>query len=292
MQRLFSLLTVLFVFASAANRVWALGEEHFGNDVLSDANYRDWPGIMPLINAETRVYHIWVNGNEHFYHRGGIPALNAALKAFAAQKADVREVVLRPGSGEARSFRGQKIAYDWELHLVGGIARHMTTLDKGDQIWRTFPVLSVYVGDGADLAKLDIPQGITLVGPADLKKRYTAALEKSSDKTVRGWGCGELASLDSFDDQTLQTIAARLKDEDNWVRLNAAGALSRFGAKAKVALDSLRDAERSDDKNLKDTAAKTIKEIESAPVDEVRERRHVAATEQIERFLKENRSRK
>jgi hypothetical protein len=43
--------------SAGAGRAWALGEEHFGNDPLSDANYGDWPGAMPLINNESRVYH-------------------------------------------------------------------------------------------------------------------------------------------------------------------------------------------------------------------------------------------
>jgi len=53
-----------------------LGEEHFGNAALNEANFQDWPGIMPLVNHPSRVYHSWVNGNEHFYYRGDTPALN------------------------------------------------------------------------------------------------------------------------------------------------------------------------------------------------------------------------
>ena len=42
----------------------ALGTEDFGNAPLNAANYTDWPGIMPVVNHPSRVYHWWVNGNE------------------------------------------------------------------------------------------------------------------------------------------------------------------------------------------------------------------------------------
>src|SRR5207245_1807971 len=134
------LLAVSLLLSAAAGRAWALGEEQFGNDPLSERNYSDWPGIMPLVNAQTRVYYNWVNGNEHMYYRGDTAALNAALKGLAAVKTEVREAALRPGPAEARTFGGQKVPYNWNLHLVGGIARHLTTLAKGDQIWSTSPV--------------------------------------------------------------------------------------------------------------------------------------------------------
>src|SRR5207245_1530338 len=68
----------------------------------------------------------------------------------------------------------------------------------------------------------------------------------SSDKTVRGWGCGALSALDAYDKESLETIAARLKDDDMWVRLNAAGALATFGSRARSALDLLREAAKRD----------------------------------------------
>jgi hypothetical protein len=290
MQKTLVPIVVLLVVSLQAGRAWALGEETFGNEPLSDANYTDWPGVMPVINTESRVYRIWVNGNEHFYYRGEMAAINDALKQFAALKFDVREVVLRPGSGEAQTFQGNKVPFDWELHLVGGIARSMTTLDKGDLIWRKSPVLSIYVNDASELDKLKIPDGITLLGLADLKKRYTEALNNSTDKTVRGWGCGELAALDAFDRQSMQAILARLEDDDNWVRLNAAGAVSKYGTQAKGALDSLQAAARSDDKSLRTAAESAIASIESATADQTRVQRHAAALKKIEQFLKSQRS--
>ena len=76
--------------------------EGFGNEPIGSANYGDWPNIMAVINDTHRVYHTWVNGSEHFYFKGDTEALNAALKNFAAIKADRRTVVLRPGKCSRR----------------------------------------------------------------------------------------------------------------------------------------------------------------------------------------------
>ena len=68
-----------------------------------------------------------MNGNEHFYFAGDTAALNAALKKFASIKADRLTVVLRPGPGKTNSFKKeQSLAFNWNLHLLGGIARHMS----------------------------------------------------------------------------------------------------------------------------------------------------------------------
>src|SRR5262245_33840096 len=96
-------LLALLALAATGRPAWALGEEDFGNAPLSDANYTDWPGIMPVVNHAARVYHWWVNGNEEFYYEGDAAAVNETLKKFAEAKSGTREagvggeVVLRPG---------------------------------------------------------------------------------------------------------------------------------------------------------------------------------------------------
>src|SRR5436309_2184984 len=96
MKNTLASLFIALLVLGLSGRAWALGEEDFGNAALNEANFQDWPGIMPLVNHPSRVYHTWVNGNEHFYYRGDIAALNDALRKFAASKAEVHEVLLRP----------------------------------------------------------------------------------------------------------------------------------------------------------------------------------------------------
>lgn len=278
-------LTTVLAFLGVARQVDALGTETFGNEVFHGANYKDWPGILPLVNDGARVYQRWVNGNEDFLYRGDTERLNRALRDFADIEAKTHEVVLRPAPGVGRSFHGKEIAHDWQLHINGGISRHVTTLDRGEQVWNPDPVLTVYVGGDIDLSRLEIPDGVTLVDTPTLGKRIAAAMTASKDKTVRGWGNGELARVDPYSEANLGTIAGMLDDPDNWVRLNAAGALASFGKKAAPHIPALKKLLASDDEPLKERARKSIEQIEQAPDKADEERRHAEVQKQIAAFI-------
>lgn len=266
----------------------AAGQETFGPEPLSAANYAEWPGIETVVNDLRRVYHTWVNGNEHFYYRGDTLALNAFLKQFAKAGAGPREVVLRPGPAEAKTFHGETVAYDWMLHVVGGIAGHLATLPEGDKVWNKQPVMHVHVGEGIELGELEIPAGVTVVGLKELKARYRDALD-STDQTVRGWTCGSLASLDAYDEENVAAIALMLKDQEEWVRLNAAGALAAFGTRGKAALPALRTARAAAGEELVKRIDETIQGIEKAGPDTAAAERHYKALRDIEKFVEAKR---
>lgn len=285
MRSLAKSLIVAALIGSAAGRAWAWGTEDFGNSALNAANYRDWPGIMPLVDDPNRVYHTWVNGNEHFYYRGDTAALNDALGKFAAIQADVHEVLLRPGPCEAKSFdRTRTTAYDWQLHLVGRIVRPLTTLDQGAKIWSEYPTVTVCVGGHVSLEKLAIPKDVSVVGVEELGRRYRDALA-SKDKTVRGWGAGHLARLDPYSAENLAAVAKLLKDEDNWVRINAVGAVAVFGKKAEPLLPTLREMLTTDDSRLNDQVARTIEAIQQAKDTASAEKAFNATEKRIRAFL-------
>jgi hypothetical protein len=276
------LLGTLLIGATAAR---ALGMEDFGNAPLNDVNYQSWPGVMSTINHPSRVYHWWVNGNEKFFYEGDTAALSDVLRRFATTGTERRVVVLRPGPGETKSFDQSKtIRFHWSLHLLGGIAGHLTTLPLGEKVWSKHPVLSAYVDDTIDLEKLEVPKGITLVSLAELKQANREAL-KSADKTVRGWGAGVLAELDARDPASMEAIAALLKDPDDWVKLNAAGVLSMFGKPAQTALPALRELINAKDENLRQRAQESIQKIEQANADDTAEREYRRTMDRIERFL-------
>ena len=161
----------------------------------------------------------------------------------------------------------------------------MLTLDKGDQVWNKDPRLTIYVGGDIDLAKLEIPKGVTLLDVPTLSKRVAAGFAASKDKTVRGWGCGQLAALDHFSADNLQAIAKMLDDEDSWVRLNAAGSLPLFGKKAAPHLPALRECLVSEDKGLQTRAQAAITEIEQAEDKAQAEKDFIAAQKTIVDFL-------
>ena len=98
-----------FILALAVLMSWlarpakSMATEEIGNAPMNELNYQDWKGVMPVIDHHSRVYQIWVNGNEHFYYSGETKLLNEVLENFAGVEGPVREVILRPGSGETKS---------------------------------------------------------------------------------------------------------------------------------------------------------------------------------------------
>ncbi len=267
-----------------SERACGAGMEDFGNNPLNAADYSDWPGIMPVVNHNTRVYHSWVNGNEHFYYRGNAEALNDVLKEFAAAKVPVRQVVLRPGPGMAQTFDPTKrIACHWQLHIVGGIAKAMTRRDQGERIWSQHPTLTVFIGEEIAADRLSIPSEVTLLDLDELAQRYRLAFT-STHKDVRGWAAGQLASLDPYSDENMMMVARLLADPDDWIRLNAAGALAGFGSKAKPALPALRRCLESSSEQLKSRAQETITRIEGAQDKPEEERQFREALESIREF--------
>jgi len=142
--------------------VRAMGTETRGNGALSALNYTEWKGIMPLVNDRARVYEIWINGNEHLYYKGGAKELNVALANFAKVEVKNHVVVLRPGPAVRHGFDQTAYPYDWELHVIGGIARRFTNDNIEDLDRQKDPVLTVVIGGDIDLNKIEFPKGLTL----------------------------------------------------------------------------------------------------------------------------------
>jgi hypothetical protein len=143
-------------------RAYALATEVKGNEPLSELNYA-WKGIMPVVNDPARVYQIWCNGNENLYYKGNTRDLNAALAHFAKSQQKNHFVVLRNGPAVKRSFGENEIPYNWELHILSGIAAHGLASDKTDDLDRyREPVLTVFIGGDIDLDKIVVPEGVTL----------------------------------------------------------------------------------------------------------------------------------
>ncbi len=261
------------------------GEEQVGNTPLAEANYHAWPGLAAVVNDPSRVYYSWVNGNENCYYAGDAGALNRTLAHFNEAKLPVREVVIRPGPDKVRGFDGaREFTVHWHLQIFGGIAAHMTTRDRGDQVWPEHPRLTIYVGGNIDLDEILVPGEVTLVGLSELSARARRGTG-STDKSVRGWSAGVIAGLDPYDRENQTAIEALLVDDDDWVRLNAASAISHFGRQAATALPLLRECLQSENEQLKLRAARSIEIIESAPDQPGFASRHNAALQQISRFI-------
>jgi hypothetical protein len=282
--RLFWAALVVILGAMMANSALGMGTEVRGNKELSPANYADWPGLDAAVNDASRVYQNWVNGNESCYYRGDVEALNGVIETFRQAKLEVHQVVLLPGPGVARTFDGEEIACQWRLHIVGGIAGAMAKRDgEGTEVFDVHPTLYVYVGDGIALEKLTFPDGIKLLGTADLRRRYLAGIQSSS-KHARGYGAFFLSEIDASSCQSAGRVATLLDAEDPWLTAMALTCLERFGANARHVVARLekhpedeRNAER-----LKEVIA-SIKGAEDRPESDRRRWEQIKA---IEKYLK------
>lgn len=263
---------------------FGLAEETIGNRPLHEINYRDWQGIMPLVNDPHRVYRIWVNGNEHFYYRGDTAALNRALREFAALKVGARELILRPGPAGTKTFKGVPVPYDWQLHIRGGISRGMALKEAGTNVFEKYPTMTVFVGEGKiDLGRIRVPKGVTVLDLGDLRRRYLEGL-KSKDHHVRGYAAYFLGRVDAFHEDSAAAVSKLLDDEDDWVRLMAAGALGNFGKAASAALPKLRSGLGDDSQRIRDRFQETIQRIEDAEDTTAAAQKHRAAVKRIKDF--------
>lgn len=154
-------------------KAFGMGTETWGNEPLNEKNYTEWKGIMPLVNDKARVYEIWVNGDERFLYKGNTKELNAALANFAKVEVKNHVVVLRAGPGVGHSFHNAEIPYNWELHVVGGIARMRANDNIEDLQWQKDPVLTIYVAGDIDLDQPEIPEKVTLRGAPDKNAEAT-----------------------------------------------------------------------------------------------------------------------
>jgi thioredoxin-related protein len=279
-----------------------MAEQNIGNSPLNWRNYQQWKSIMPVINHESRVYHTWVNGNEHFYYHcdskelndilqkfaaldvDSTNALNDVLQSFVAPSVDIREVVLRPGPKKVMTFnKEEQIGYNCLLHIQGGISRHE---EEGTNIFDKYPTMTVFVDDSnITLEQIKIPSGVALIELADLRGRYLRGLY-STDKSVRGYAAFFLAGVDVYHGSNVFAIAKLLKDEDMWVRLMAANSLSRFGRKAEPALPVLKRGLQDSNERIRNRFQETIEKIEAAKDTTEAEQKHNRILKKISRFLK------
>ena len=256
-------LAVASMLASPVD-VFGMATEDRGNAPFGERNYEAWKGkdIMPVINHPSRVYHVWVNGNEHFYYRGDTEALNDVLRKFAAVKLEVREVVFLAGPAETSPFHDEKLRYDWQVHLLTGLAGRDTPSGAEMDVGERNPTLTVFVGEGnVVLDEVRIPEGITFVGPTELRKRYLKAL-KSNDGDVRGYAAYRLAELEPYNKANLPLIVGLLEDKDaGWTAL---GALAKMGKTAEEALPAISQALKKRDEGWRKRALEVIEEIRGA----------------------------
>jgi hypothetical protein len=170
----------LAVLLLAAPRAFGLATEHFGNAPVP-AGFGFPAALLPLLNADSRVYWYEVNGDATFFYRGGsTPAANDALRKFAAGGKGL-DVYLLPGPREVHSLtRTHHFVCDWELRVPGGIPAAVGAREKDTRVFDVKPTLFLYVSHARPAAPADarqLGQWIAELDSDDFKTRDQAVRE-------------------------------------------------------------------------------------------------------------------
>lgn len=195
-----------------------------GNEPQSPQNYTDWPGLVDVVNDESRVSLVWVNGDEWLSYRGGTAALNRVLQEFGEVEADELHVILLPAPGPGVAVDVGKAdsssPAEWQLHVLGGISRGVAREFEIESVMEPAPTLRVYVSDQIALNELEIPPKLKLLQQSDIRQRYEEALKNGNDRARQH----AAAALERLAAQTPQPaaegaeFAARLKMIEEFIR--------------------------------------------------------------------------
>jgi hypothetical protein len=319
-----NLVASLFVVSPA----FALREIMTGNAPLGPEHGLE-KEVLAAFNVPERVVlsEGGLGGSYEVHFHGGPQALNAALRRFAAIKADKHEVILMPFAAMPFSFGKESYAYDWTMHLPGDrsgrrgtgsalvtmtvyipnpgppaqadpVAARQWIADLGNDNFKVREraakelaalgtsaaglFRAALKGDVtaeargrlekllADVSKdiradtLDLPTGLTFLGPDDLLSRARKML---ADKvaSVRGDGAIKLAECGVPAEEVLPELEKILQTESEWESRAAYGAIwgaYRLGAAAKPLLPALRTAAGSKDLDFSKACQQAIESIE------------------------------
>jgi hypothetical protein len=137
-----------------------------------------WPmGMTNLLRHTSRVYSIWVNGNGNFYFKATPAQINELIGLFSEIRMRDHELWIKTGKGEAESLDGDRIDYNANFHVLGGIALGMSRRDESPDTYE--PTLTVYVHPSSDqtlLKQITLPANVILnteVANCPLKSKAT-----------------------------------------------------------------------------------------------------------------------
>jgi hypothetical protein len=116
------------------SRSYGLAEERVGPDSSAVAQ-PDWPkGIVELARHPSRVYSIWVNGNEQFYFKAGPDEIKELVEFFSRTRIRDHVIHVEPSTNSVKSLSGSEHEYNVSLHIRGGIARLMAQREGAKEV--------------------------------------------------------------------------------------------------------------------------------------------------------------
>jgi hypothetical protein len=238
-------------------------------------------GVVDVVNLKTRVYAHLADSQQTFFYRGGAADVNEALRKFAAVRADVRQLILLPGSGKTQSFAGQPIPFDWKLQVPGG-RRHpagrkhavMTVYlngtkprpldpkpvekwlqDLNSDLFKTRDQASRGLQKLGNDAKPFLRAALKPESPLEARRRIEALLDKLRDLDVTDLEIPKGVTVISLNDQLAAGLQA-LKDANANVRSWAAWDLSSLAPYSERVVPALADLLKGDqDEHVRQVAA-------------------------------------
>jgi hypothetical protein len=151
------------MLGSATGRQWSRWVLNSAHGYPTLAQLDSPAGILGLSCHESRVYSIWENGRENFYFKATPDEINELIRLFSESRMRDHELCLRVGTPSVRSFKDNKISYNVNLHVLGGIAlAYYRGGNEGPETCE--PTLTVYVDPVADvfLKQMTLPDNIIL----------------------------------------------------------------------------------------------------------------------------------
>ena len=190
-----------------------------GNAPLSNLDDKAWPGLLAVLNDESRaLYTEGPTTEQTAFYRGDTTALERVLGAFANVAIEERVVVLLPGRGEGFPWSDKDSPYDWRLEVNQGEPWTPISAEYRALIRSPHPTLTVFVGGTVDLERLRIPRAITVVGVGTLRESYRQAL-LSDDENVRSLAAWQLSQLDPYGKESAAAVENLPPQEKAWNRV-------------------------------------------------------------------------
>jgi hypothetical protein len=161
-------LFVALLLLSCARFGYGMATEQIGPDKdrrIPTAEQPGWPARMiEILRHDSRVYSIWVNGNENFYFKATPDQIAELINRYSETRLRDHVLIIKNEKKEIRTFNGDKVDYSVNFHFLGGIALAVTR-EKGDA--ETYePTLTISVDPAADQAfwkKVALPDNIILI---------------------------------------------------------------------------------------------------------------------------------
>jgi hypothetical protein len=150
-MRAYQLFPAVLILLSCGRTGHAAATEEIGPD--KDRSHPTveqpgWPaGMVEIVRHDSRVYSIWVNGNEDFYFQATPGHIGELIKLYSQTRLRDHVVCVKKAKDKVTTFQRDEIGYNVNLHYLGGIALAMTRRDGGAETYE--PTLTILVDAGA-----------------------------------------------------------------------------------------------------------------------------------------------